>query len=473
MKKKIENYFIRYSGGVFLSCIIILFLFHVINNIDFYPYDAGTYWNLGYEFGVEQFNFVNYSYGLRGYLYPFLHYILIKLASLGIGTERINLWVFHSICYTSIFFVIFPRLIEKLFCIKVNNKERILFFIICMYFFKGLILYPLSDLPALCFLIAALYLLLVLEEKEGVVPEKNTSYIRTKKYFLKEFFYGVWIGIFLGGAYYIRPIYLSAIIGTLIIGLYLIRKKKRYYLLYSVIGLIFVALPQIWINHTYFNTYSPMIQTESEYDGQSLYLQQLNWGIQVQKYETNLDLEAYNSPALSFKDTIGIQLLEENGSLTGYIEYIKFVFAHFVDIGCIYLKHFFNGMDIIYNTTYIFHLNQNRFFIQLANYLLIIFGIEGILFYICKINWTVTKIGVFLLYLLPVLLVIPTAVETRFFLALHMLLYLLACKVLLSVEWKQSFWKNRKKKLICYILFLGICFLWNSQTYQCLGIPLW
>jgi len=319
---------------------------HVVNPIETYPYDSGIYWELGYEFGVDDFNFNNYSYGLRGYLYPFIHYILIKIAALGIGTKSINLWIFHSIMYAFIFTIMFPKLIEKIFCVKVNYIIRGLFALICSYFFKGLILYPLSDLPAFAFLLIALYLLILLIEDK----QKYSLHI--------EWIYGILIGIFLAGAYYIRPVYLSAIIGFAIIAGYFIFKRKKYILICSIIGMIFIAFPQIIINHTYFNTISPMIQTEIEYKGQSLYLQQLNWGISIQKYETNMDLEAFESAQLSFYDETGKKLLEKHGPITGYLDYIKFVFLHFVDVCCIYLKHLFNGLDITYNSAYIYKLNE-------------------------------------------------------------------------------------------------------------------
>ena len=436
-------------------------MIHYINDITIYPYDAGTYWDLGYQFGVNKFSFTNYSYGLRGYLLPFLHYILIKLASIGIGTERINLWIFHSILYTFTFFILFPRLIEKWFNRKIDYKVRGIFIFICMYFFKGLILYPLSDLPAFTFFLIAFYLFVLLLE------EKQSYSILVKS------LYGIIIGIFLAGAYYVRPVYLIGIVGFMIVAGYFMIRKKKYVLLYSLIGMIMIAVPQVMINHIHFHTYSPLIQTETAYKGKSLYLQQLNWGIMVQKYETNLDLQTYESPSMSFEDKVGQKLLNKNGIFTGYYNYIKFVILHIGDVGCIYLKHLFNGLDITYNDAYIYNLNKNRFFIQLFNYTFIFLGIKGSVFYFRKKYWNVEKIAILVLYFLPILLVIPTAVETRFFIGLHMLLYFLGCMVLMDSNWKELIHKNKIKKFIAYIIFLAICFLLNSQTFNCFGISLW
>lgn len=451
MKK--NEYFI---SGVFFGCIVVLFFIHFINSITVYPYDAGAYWNLGYEFGLNSFRFTNYSYGLRGYLLPFFHYILIKLADIGIGTERTNLWTFHSVGYTILFFSLFPRLMEKMWNIKINNRVRVLFVLVCLYFFKGLILYPLSDLPACFFFFLALYFLTFL------LGEQNDSIKR-------ECFYGGMVGVSLAAAYYIRPVYLIGIIGFIIIVAYFIVSRKKYVFLCSFLGMILVSYLQIRINQTHFDTNSPFIQTETAYEGKSLYLQQLNWGMMVQKYETNLDLQVYENPSMSFEDKIGKTLLDQNGMFTGYGEYLTFVVGHIVDVGCIYLKHLFNGLDITYNQTYIEDLNQNRFFIQFFNYTFLFLGIEGIGFAFKKQCWDIAKVGVVGCYFLPILLVIPTAVETRFFIGLHLLLYYFGCT--------QLFHLNRKelvgKKVVYYLLFLMVCFLLNSQTFHCFGIALW
>lgn len=241
-----------------------------------------------------------------------------------------------------------------------------------------------------------------------------------------------------------------------------------------ILGMLVISTPQICINQKHFNTYSPMIQTQEYYGGQSLYLNQLKWGISVQKYETNMDVSAENVPTgMIFADSVGTALLEKDGEIDSYFSYILFFVRHFADMTCNYLKHIFNGLDIVYPSAYIYKVYYNRFIIQLINYTLILMGLEGVTLFIKKKHWNWLKVGVAIAYGLPILLVIPTAVETRFFLGVHLVLYLMAVTVLANANWKYMVWKNKWKKLVVYVSFLAICFLLNSQTFNCYGIPLW
>jgi hypothetical protein len=59
-------------------------------------------------------------------------------------------------------------------------------------------------------------------------------------------------------------------------------------------------------------------------------------------------------------EPIGQKILQEEG-FDICVGYIKCMITHFGDMACIYLKHIFNGMDIIYPNTYIYKLQINRF----------------------------------------------------------------------------------------------------------------
>lgn len=90
-------------------------------------------------------------------------------------------------------------------------------------------------------------------------------------------------------------------------------QDKKWILLFGIFRMLFIAMPQAGINYKHFNTWSPMIQTQLDL-GESLHLSQLEWGISMQKYETNIDDTVEDIPAgMIFEDTIGT-VGDSNGS---------------------------------------------------------------------------------------------------------------------------------------------------------------
>ena len=321
-------------------------------------------------------------------------------------------------------------------------------------------MYPLTDLFGLMCMCIAIYFYLMLMQD------------RVKKRAVRVL-YAIGMGMALGGAYYVRPVYLITWIAFAGIMLFEVIRTKKWILLFGVIGIFLIAMPQVCINHKHFNTWSPMIQTQLHF-GESLYLSQLEWGVSMQKYETNIDDTVEDIPAgMVFEDLTGKEILEEEGGIDSYFSYVRFCFRHLADMACIYLKHIFNGMDIVYPMIYIKNVFCNRFVTQLINYTLIFFGIEGLLFFIKKKCWNRLIVSMAVTYCLPILLVVPTAVETRFFVGAHIVLYLFGVAALTNRDWWNKFVLYKWKKVGIYILFLGICFLLNSQTFNCYGIPLW
>lgn len=460
LSKFISEKFICKTDIYFIGVISLLILhFFCQIQVTEYQYDAWAYWDESGLYGLENFNLLNYNHSLRGYLFPLFLYFLRKLAYVGIGTEQLNWWIGNSLLLAAFFTLLVPQIIEIMFGVRVSGKSRVVFLIISMFMFRGMIVYPLTDLFGIMLSCLAIYFFLLLM-KEKI----------TKK--LIQILCAICMGAALAGAYYIRPVYLIVWIALMCFSFGCIVKTKKRVLLYMILGMLFIAMPQIRINRAHFNTYSPMVQTQVD-RGESLYLSQLKWGIIMQKYETNIDKSVKDvSAGMAFKDSIGEAILEKE-EIDSYFTYIIFCIRHFADMTCIYLKHIFNGLDIIYPNIYIENLYSNRFITQFVNYMLMFIGGEGLAYYIKKKYWDGLTIGTVLIYSLPILLVIPTAVETRFFVGVHIVIYLFAAMVLMNVNWWQNIWKCKWKKIGRFLLFLGLCFLLNSQTFNCYGIPLW
>ena len=126
------------------------------------------------------------------------------------------------------------------------------------------------------------------------------------------------------------------------------------------------------------------------------------------------------------------------------------------------------GDDIDYNEIYIYKVYRNRFFIQLLNYSLIFVGITGFL-HNYRQWWNRKQAGWILCWFAPVVLAVPTAIETRFFVGLLMVIYYMAIC---------SFLKEKRKLFtfrlaIKYAVFILACFVLNNAAFSTVGIPIW
>ncbi len=468
--------FLKSKACLFLFGFVVIFLLQLITNETSYPWDSGGYMGLGLLFGLDDFSLANYNEALRGYLLPLCHWALYKLEALGIGNITLNLYLFHSVLFSASLMIIIPNLMEKLFKFKLTTFVRCAFFVVCIIMFKGHLIYPITDLPAFSCMCAALYLMMLIRDGDITkLPVKITA--------------SFGIGLLLGAAYYMRPIYLISII---LFFIYAVIKLVHYIYIYIYIyakntdrrikvfdipifmivipalGLLTIAAPQIYINYDNYNVIDPRVMTEKVYEG-SLYLQQLIWGLGTQRYETNLDMESFASARVVFYDGIGSAILA-NSEIHSYWDYIVFVFTHFFDVLFIYLRHIFNGMDIAYPNGYIKNMYNSRIVVQFVNYTLLFLGIAGLKRNIKKSTWTYDFIGSLLIYIMPVILCIPASIETRFFMGAQVVMFIMACKTVTDIDWKQEVLQN-KKVLLKYGIFLIVCFMFNSYAFGTIGIP--
>ena len=151
---------------LYLGSAVILFLFYCAHNYSEYPYDSGVYWQGGSIYGIDHFSLLNFDYPLRGYLLPLIFFIPQKLASITGASPHMFFWMIGSIVYAFTFVIAFPALIERIFQTKISLLMRVIFLIFTMIFFKGLILYPVSDLMSISFLVYSIYLFMLIIEQD-------------------------------------------------------------------------------------------------------------------------------------------------------------------------------------------------------------------------------------------------------------------------------------------------------------------
>ena len=159
MDKKIIVKLRTIIGVIFLLTIIV-FAFCIINNVTVYRYDAYNYWNLGKTFWTEgNFSLLSFPQSIRGYAWPLILGICYKIGLL-FHHEYAVFWLFSSFVTVIRITVVFP----KLFNLELGTIRWICGSILCvsliLFFWKDLILFPLSD-----FFAFALYMLILLLAK--------------------------------------------------------------------------------------------------------------------------------------------------------------------------------------------------------------------------------------------------------------------------------------------------------------------
>ena len=191
---------------------------------------------------------------------------------------------------------------------------------------------------------------------------------------------------------------------------------------------------------------------------------QMNWGLSIQKYETNLGLE-YPVPEVKYMDWKGMELsrLHGNKDFESYNEYIEFVINHPV-IFISYFKHAFNGLDITTPRAYIFKdLYHRSILLKLFNYTLLFLGILGVYFTFRKSSRLV-KVFTILIFTISGL-ILPLAIEVRFFLPLHFILYFYGLSFLNDFILEKKVFQRKWWLVITlvYICFVSFC-LYRSES---------
>jgi hypothetical protein len=187
------------------------------------------------------------------------------------------------------------------------------------------------------------------------------------------------------------------------------------------LGALVVALPQMAINKRIHDVATPLVFATVK--GKSLMATQLYWGVTIQRYET------YNggdtpAPSLYYRDPAGIALRSLNESLFtddptigGYMSLVAKYPIQFLGI---YGRHFINGIDVRDGLVYVTKPSINKSIVAFLCYSLFFFC--ALIF--CtrqKPRWI--EAAYLAPLLIPVLAILPGAVETRFFMPLYMVLF--------------------------------------------------
>lgn len=419
---------------LFGICMCVLLLINETTMIG----DAKTYWSFGKECGWDVRNLTS---GFRGWLFPYIFSMCYKFGRL-FGMEYLGYWLFASITFAGTFTIVFNR-VAKILGFEVLSPLSYWGGVICgiifFIFFRGLFIYTLSDFYA--FSLSLIDVVLLSDILNG---ERRLKVKAIEAYFL---------GLGLYGVYNIRTIYLFLLIAcVLMMTAWQMFERKWKQLAVTLssgfLGILSCAIPQIISNHHLSGIYSWKVPTEG------LMLKQLYWGISYERYATYLgDSSVYSSVPMYFADHIGQAILEsaQISEFASYGQFIKMVVSHPLDFVGVYIRHFVNMLYPIYPNQIIYDITKDKTLFLLLFYTLLFLAVST---FVHTFELKSSKWVWLCLQLVPCLCILPGAVEIRFFIALHFLIYMYA--VLGVKEFFERFRKSKGRYIAAYLTGFGL-----------------
>lgn len=250
-------------------------------------------------------------------------------------------------------------------------------------------------------------------------------------------------------AYNIRTIYLYCIPAIII---YIIINELRdlnVVKCFFKVGLFLVgngimAIPQFYVNKSLTGIASWRVNTGS------LQMQQLVWGLQYQQYATNISGDGTGAQVL-FEDCVGSRIIkmEHIDSTITFGGYLKLLIKYPFEMVGIMFRHFVNMLLPCWPEQYITNLNNSKIPIAIFVSLSIFIFISAVI--INKIN--LEDIWKYVIVLIPVALITPGAVESRFYMGLFVVMYGL---IIWKMDWKEYLNTLRKNKMVFLVGYLAM-----------------
>ncbi len=442
---------INYKNILIRCCHLLLVFFIILCPClllsDFSAiYDAQYYWETAYTISTDSgFNILEYPYTFRGYFLPTFHLFLQVFAEYISVDPFIILYIYLSL-FTAITIVFsLPTIFNISFRTKQYYIATVIQSALFIYNWNDIIVHPLSDLPAMLYIISAM-----LFAKLFVININKRFIYRILSLFA--------CGLSMYIAYNIRAVYIYSAI--LIVGYILsctvkhvihgkakhevfskntllnLLKNVSIAIITLAIGVTVFAIPQGMINYKYTGDASPRITTERfidqfypTYTG-DLQMRQVYWGIFVPRYETYTgDPGSYASPAVRFYDKAGMMILGNEEITAENFTYSKFfdlIFKYPLEVVAIYSRHIVSALTPIFSEAYVSDLFENKYFRIILNISLWI--ISAIIYFsrseryneksFFKKNWYVIIALIFSCFL-----TLAGAIEIRFFIIVHFLMY--------------------------------------------------
>lgn len=425
-----------------IAASILFILMQYAYDVTKFPYDAGDYWRLSSIRVLSDF-----PAEIRGYFYPLLlapaRFLSDSFPVLAYAPYR----VISSVAYAYVLTSLLPSFYATAFGGRMSFWRRMVVPMLVLVLFPGLIVYTLSDLPALALMLGA-----------ALCAMRSSGHVDRS---VGRCFLLILGGVLAYGAYNTRTIYLFPVT------LFIFGFANVVYRDYPartkltatgtlLLGIAIASTPQALINYKNHGVLSPGVITIM--NGKSLFAQQLLWGIAVQRYETAID-KSVPSPRVFYADKAGEQLILSKGVDTATFtidDYFRLVWNNPVDFMGIYGRHIVNGLDLRDGDSYTMVRSSEKSALAVFNFVIVFSGLAIILM-AAATHPVVNKLVMQRLYwalvaLLPVLAIIPGSIETRYFLALHIAIY---CAIAFSSD-IQAITDILRKHWFMAVMVIGI-----------------
>ena len=450
----------------------VLFIFLCLKNVTQFYWDSVEYWNMTPQFIVNgRFVFNPQNYNYRGYMYP----LFLGLMN-GFGRFNIHVyWIVSSLFYSFMINGILPCAYERVFNDSVGIVKRMAVLAMLMLFWPGLFEYPLTDLPAVLLSIFALYILY-----ESRYVEK--AWLR----FVLSFVSGLLCYTTLNfRATYKGVIFIAA-------GMIIVYYRKSWKtlvpsLVFFAMGVMVVALPQIYANYINYGVYSFDNPLSLFTPNRMSYL--LFEGAVWNRMEGYVGADPTMSAAFTGVDPVIKRIFEQEGILLNELDppglnvFIGVVLKYPLEFAMTYLSHLIECFDVrygnIYSTEY-----KGRYFIQSLS--ILIYYIMGADMMVkvrvrqvkeelnkAKIIIFCRRYGLIFAYLLfPFAISLVGHIEPRYAVGMLVLVY---AYVAYRVNYVKLFaWIKRHPFLtvVSYVfLFLAVTMVQNWSLYVAYYIP--
>jgi hypothetical protein len=413
-----------------------------------------------------QFSLFNFQNSLRSFLLPLLLWIP-RLFSMLIREDAVTSFrIFSAFLSALTTAILFPLFFEEVFIIRTKPLSRLLFAGLITFFWFGHLSYPLSDFPALTFFVMGIVLCIKAFKFQSSIWLTGGMALMA--------------GILLGGTPLLRLNYQYSFHFFLVFALIKLMIRKislRNKLVLGGLLIIGISIPlsiQTSINKIHYDVYSPypLAKMSPELNSVSVYLYALYYGLNLQRADFGGEVGA---DSVLIPETQGQVILTKHKiqTLDGFTmsKYLKLVICHPLDFMAIYARHLFNGIDIVYPSTYIPDIFRHQMFYRFFNYTFWFLSLSLIWRRGIQFNQDKEKLFILFIVILPALLTIPGVIETRYFLPAYILMY--ACI---------SFWFCSNKEyfrdllafqtVIAYVCFMMICYAFSSLLFSMKGIIL-
>jgi hypothetical protein len=438
--------------------------------------DSAHYWELAGSFHVNgAFSLDGFSNPLRGYALPLFLYG-VQRAAAALAVDPVALFrVVSALTGAALFALAVPALLARTVGVRTSIALLLAYCALCAAYWHGHLIYPLSDVPAALLLTAGCCALPTETDRP----------------------WGAWrataAGLTLALAASVRPINEAALAGaTLFVFVHqgpgLLRGTHRPAALRALAAFLVAAGVAMWpqssINQRIFGTRNPFAHQPVGQPGPDLYLQQLAWGLSIQRYETNIGGGPF-PVAVMFNDAAGRQLVglppgvDPLGSASNapktQPEYVRFALGHPLFTASLMVRHLFNALDLGYPTPYVMRLAPRSALFAATNFIVLSIAAAVALVRSRHVMWTGRagyQLAIVLVYLLPSLLALPTKPENRYFLPLWLMASGLAIlgRPRLAADTVPA--PAPRTMVACGVIGLVIGFLLASATYShILGAP--